>query len=167
MKRLPVIIFSVLLSLSFLDASAQIWSPQLTYYSGYSTIFGPLNYYGVPMSIYQGNVIAGVANGPGTWYFSNGDIFVGTFYQGWAHGPGVFFRYGGGYLEGCWYGGQYAGSCYSEIRQFYDQHSYGGADDALAGTTQNVPESYSVDTENYNTNSSSSTGGSIHSYGGF
>jgi hypothetical protein len=167
MKKYFFIVITSFFVLTTSNLTAQIWSPQLAGYSGYGTIWGQPNAYGTPLSIYQGNVINGVAHGYGTWYFINGDIFLGTFSNGFADGPGVYYQYGGGCLQGCWRNGYYAGSCGSNVNDLYRRRGYGGADDALVGTVSNSPGAYSTNQNNYNTNSTTSSGRDLKRYGGF
>jgi hypothetical protein len=166
MKKLFFIVITSFFAMTTPDLNAQIWSAQLAGYSGYGTIWGQPNAYGKPLSIYQGDVINGVANGYGTWYFINGDIFLGTFSNGLPDGPGIYYRYGGGCLQGCWRYGNYAGPC-ANVHDFYRRRGYGGADDALAGTVGNAPGNYSVDQNNYNTNKTTGSGRDLNRYGGF
>ena len=156
------IVFLAIISLG--SANAQIWSAQLRGQNGFATIIGSLNYSGVPLSIYKGNVVNGVANGYGTWYFINGEIFTGHFYNGWPDGAGVYFSYYG-ILKGCWSNGNYVGNCYQEVQSFYRKHNYGGDDDALAGVAKKAPGSYDVDANNYNIDNTTNKG--KHLYGGW
>jgi hypothetical protein len=90
---------------------AQVWSPQLAGHYGERTIYYNYGYY-------YGNVANGVANGLGTFYYSDGSFFYGNFSNGWWHGEGVLMSPAYGYLTGCWQYGTYTGEC--SYRNLYD-----------------------------------------------
>lgn len=165
MKKL-VLLICTLAFVSYSDADAQIWSAQLQYHNGFATIYGPPNWQGIPTSIYQGNVVNGVAHGFGTWYFANGEVFQGYFQGGWPNGTGIYFSYQG-YTTGCWSRGTYVGACRQQVQQFFQQRRYGGADDALANVSSTAPRGARVDAGNMPVNPSSSAGRRMYGSGGF
>lgn len=103
MTQVKIFIAFLLLTFS-IDASAQIYSPQLIGYNGFGNVFYNYGYY-------QGNLVNGVAHGLGTFYFRDGTVFQGNFYNGWRNGPGVIANPIYGYVSGCWTNGQFVGNC--------------------------------------------------------
>ncbi|WGF93342.1 hypothetical protein [Aequorivita marisscotiae] len=91
---------------------AQIYSPQLAGYNGILILTYPNGYF-------QGNVVNGVAQGEGLYYYyHDGSILKGNYHGGFLSGEAVFVtQYG--YINSCWSNGIYVGnSCQNNVQTF-------------------------------------------------
>ena len=111
------ILISVLFAaFNLTKSNAQVFSRQLAGLNGFYNIFYPYGYY-------QGQVVNGVANGTGTFYFKDGSFYYGNFYQGWWDGPGVVVSRRYGYVSGCFSRGQYMGICQNVFNPYNNNNA--------------------------------------------